>query len=144
MVMRIGLVFMLLLSASADGRAQGQGAAPVQMAPMTVKAGPLGFIGVRLSVEMGLFGLVSSNAHIKGLVISEVLKDSAAERAGLIVQDTILQIDRVPVTHYTISSLREIGDKEKGDTIEFTVRGPDAKVPRVVQVTLGARKMPIN
>lgn len=70
----------------------------------------------------------------------EVLADSAASRAGLVAGDRILQIDRVPVTSYSINSLKEIGDRGKGDTIEFMVQGTDAKAPRVVRITLGKRK----
>jgi C-terminal processing protease CtpA/Prc len=112
------------------------------MAPVTVKAGPLGFIGVRLTASTGFLGMVSENAHLKDLVIIDVLKGSPAERAGLSAQDQILKIDGVPVTGLTIRGLREIGDKERGDIVELTVRSPQAKEPRVVQVTLGARKIP--
>jgi C-terminal processing protease CtpA/Prc len=135
---------MLLLLSMAPTYVLAQAADTVQMAPMAVKASPLGFIGIRLSVDTGFFGMLSSQAHIKELVISEVLKDSAAERAGLVERDRILQIDGSPVTRFTISSLREIGDKEKGASIEFVVQGPDAREPRRVHVTLGVRKIPAS
>jgi len=112
------------------------------MAPVTVKAGPLAFIGIRCSVDVGFFGLVSNSAHIRELVIIEVFKDSAGQRAGLLAQDHILRIDGVPITDYSINGLKEIGARERGDTIELVVRGPDGKAPRTVPVTLGTRKTP--
>jgi C-terminal processing protease CtpA/Prc len=139
--MKNRFVLILVLASMAGARATAEDAAPVQMAPVTVKAGALGFIGVRLSVSTGMLGLISTNAPITELVIVEVLRDSAAQRAGLVAQDRILQIDGVPITKYSINGLREMGDREKGDTIEFVVRSPESKAPRTVQVTLGARKI---
>jgi predicted metalloprotease with PDZ domain len=83
------VLFLLSSLAVVHGRAE-QGAT-VQMAPVTVKAGPLGFIVVRLSASTGLLGMVSEDAQIKDLVIIEVLKGSAADRAGLAAQDQILR-----------------------------------------------------
>jgi len=111
------------------------------MAPLTVNAGPLGFIGIRCSVSVGLFGIVSNNAHVKELVIVEVISESAAQRAALLARDRILRIDGNPVSDHSINSLRKIGEKEKGDKFELEVSRPDAKAPRTVQVTLGAWKI---
>jgi C-terminal processing protease CtpA/Prc len=91
-----------------------------------------------------MLGLVSGSAHLKELVIIEVIRDSAAQRANLVAQDRILRIDGIPITDYSINSLKEIGDREKGDMIEFVVMSPAAQAPRIVRVTLGARKMPPN
>lgn len=118
------------------------GGAPVQLAPVTVKAGPLAFIGIKCSVTVGFFALVSSNARIKDFVIVDVLADSPAQRAGLLAKDRVLRIDGVPVTGYTIGDLQRIGEREKGDRIEFEVRSPDSGAPRTVLVTLGVRKIP--
>ena len=107
-----------------------------------MKAGPLAFIGIKCSVTVGFFALVSSNARIKDFVIVGVLADSPAQRAGLLARDRVLQIDGVPVTDYTIGDLKKIGEKEKGDRIEFEVISPDSKAPRLVGVTLGAWKVP--
>lgn len=112
------------------------------MAPLTVNAGPLGFIGIRCSASVGLLGLVSSNAHIREPVIVEVIGDSAAQRAGLLAQDRITGIDGTPVTGYTIDGLKKTVEKEKGDSIELEVRSPSAKAPRTVRITMGARKIP--
>jgi len=105
-----------------------------------VNAGPLGFIGIRCSASVGMFGLISNNAHIRDLVIVEVFRDSAAQRAGLLAQDRVLRIDGVPITDYSINGLKKIGEKEKGDAMELQVIGPSAQVPRTVQITLGARR----
>jgi C-terminal processing protease CtpA/Prc len=118
--------------------------APVQLAPVTVKAGPLAFIGIRCAVTVGFFGFVSSDARIKDLVILDVLADSPAQRAGLLARDRVLRIDGVPVTDCTVGDLRRIGEKEKGDRIEFEVSSPDSKAPRSVEVTLGVRKIPLG
>jgi C-terminal processing protease CtpA/Prc len=140
--MKKSLILAVLLLAPAA--ASSQESAPVQMAPVSVKAGPLGCIGISCSVDVGMLGLVSNNAHIKGLVIAEVFKDSAAQRAGLLPADRILKIDGVPITTFSINSLRNLGQKEKGDLIELIVLSPNANAPRSVQVTLGARKAQAN
>jgi hypothetical protein len=41
----------------------------------------------------------------------------------------------------TIKSLKEIGGREKGDTIVFEVLTPGARASRTVHVTFGARKV---
>jgi C-terminal processing protease CtpA/Prc len=140
--MKLPLIPLLLLASIAAAQDSPPAEAPVQMAPVTVKAGPLGFIGIRCSVSVGLFAFVSSDAHIKDLEIIEVFKDSSAERAGIRAQDHILQIDGISVTDYSIGSLRKIGEKEKGDTIELQLSRPGEKEPRTVVVTLGSRKAP--
>jgi C-terminal processing protease CtpA/Prc len=136
------LISLLLLSSVTVAQAVAEDSVPVQMAPVTVRAGPLGFIGVRLSASTGFIGLVSGSARLTDLVIIEVLKDSAAERAGLSAQDQILRIDGVPITSFTVNALREMGGKEKGDIIELVVQSPGTKGPRMVPVKLGARKIP--
>lgn len=135
------LLFLALLGPSAAVAEDApQAAAPVQMAPVNVTAGPLGSVGIRCAVEIGLFALVSGNAHIKGMTISEVVKGSAAEKAGLMAQDRILAIDGTPTTAYTVNDLRKIREKEKGDMMKFVVQGPADKSPRTAEVTLGARR----
>jgi C-terminal processing protease CtpA/Prc len=120
--------------------AAAQESAPIQMEPMTVKTGPLAFIGIRCSASVGMFGLVSGNAHVKELVIMEVLSDSAGQRAGILPKDRILRIDGVPITNFTLNSLKAIGERQKGDTIEFVILSADSKAPRTVRVILGTRK----
>jgi C-terminal processing protease CtpA/Prc len=136
----VTLVVLLLAAAAAPA----QESTPVQMAPVTVKAGPLGYVGIRCAVDVGMLGLVSNNAHIRGLAIVEVFKDSAAQRAGLLPGDRIMKIDDVPITSYSINGLRDLGQKEKGDLIELTVLSPNASAPRAVKVALGARKAQAN
>ncbi len=136
------LVPFLLLASTAGAQGVPQGGEPVQMAPLTVTAAPLGFIGIRCSASVGLFGLVSDNAPINELVIVEVIRDSAAQRAGLLAHDRILRIDGIPIAEYSVNSLRRIGEKEKGDTIGLEIGSPDAKASRTVKITLGARKVP--
>lgn len=135
--MKLLIAFLLLPLGCA-----AQESAPVQMAPVSVKAGPLAFIGIRCSASVGMFGMVSSHAHFRELVIIEVFKDSGGQRAGLLPQDHILRIAGVPITDYSVDTLKEIGDKEKGDVIELEVQSAGAKQPRTVLVTLGARKAP--
>ncbi len=115
---------------------------PVQLAPVTVKAGPLAFVGIRCAVTTGFFGLISGGARIKDLVVIEVAGDSPAQRAGLVAKDSVLRIDGVPITEYTIAGLRKIGEREKGDKIEFEVISPGTRAPRMVEITLGAQKIP--
>jgi hypothetical protein len=138
--MKLLLTPFILIATVAGAQDAPQGGAPVQMAPVTVNAGPLGFIGIRCSASVGMFGLISNNAHIRDLVIVEVFRDSAAQRAGLLAQDRVLRIDGVPITDYSINGLKKIGEKEKGDAMELQVIGPSAQVPRTVQITLGARR----
>jgi C-terminal processing protease CtpA/Prc len=133
------LILVLMVSAAC---AQGvpQEGAPVQMAPVTVKAGPLGSIGIRCNLDVGMFAFISDSARIRALVIADVTKDSPGERAGLRAQDHILAIDGIQITDYTISSLKEIGHREKGDTIDLVVLTPGAMTSRTVHVTFGARR----
>jgi C-terminal processing protease CtpA/Prc len=112
----------------------------VQMAPVTVKAGPLGSIGIRCNLDVGLFAFVSDSARIRALVIADVTKDSPGARAGLRAQDHILAIDGIQITDYTIRSLKEIGRREKGDAIDLVVLTPGAAASRTVHVTFGARR----
>lgn len=130
-------LFLASVAAAQDAAHQP---AAVEMAPMTVKAGPLALIGIRCGATLGAWGMVSTGAHIKQLVIVEVFKDSAAERSGLAVNDRILQIAGIPITRYSIRTLRGINTLEKGDKVELQILGPDAAIPHTVEVTLGAAK----
>jgi S1-C subfamily serine protease len=113
--------------------------APVQMAPVTVKAGPFGLMGIRCVLDLGVFGSLFGSPHIKGMVISEVIAGSEAERAGLKAGDAITAVDAVPVRTYTVDGLREAVGKEQGDHVALEIVTPGVRA-RTVQVTLGARK----
>jgi C-terminal processing protease CtpA/Prc len=113
----------------------------VQMAPYNVKAGPLGYVGIRCSLDVGMLGLISGNARIKSMVVSEVFKDSAAERAGIRVHDQVLSVDGVAITEFTINGIKEYGTKEKGDLISLGMRTPGYP-QRTLTFQLGPRPAP--
>jgi len=113
----------------------------VQMAPYSVKAGPLGYVGIRCSLDVGMLGLMSGNARIKSMVVSEVFKDSAAERAGIHVRDEVLTVDGVAITQFTINAIKEYGSKEQGDLISLGIRTPGSP-RRMLTFQLGPRPTP--
>jgi C-terminal processing protease CtpA/Prc len=111
------------------------------MAPYNVKAGPLGYVGIRCSLDVGMLGLISGNARIKSMVVSEVFKDSAAERAGIRVHDEVLSVDGVAITEFTINGIKGYGTKEKGDLISLSIRTPGSQ-QRTLTFQLGPRPTP--
>lgn len=114
------------------------------MAPMSVIAGPLGYLGITFDVEVdvGFFTRLSDRTRIKTMIIQAVTRGSPAQTAGLVPGDLVLRIDGLPITDYTIGALKGIRDKEKGDTAEFVVSAPGTKAERTVEVIVGARKSP--
>ena len=143
-MIRLFRLFLLpgfLLVIPATWGADAPSAPIVQMAPYNVKAGPLGYIGIRCSLDVGFLGLVSGNARIKSMVVSEVFKDSAAERAGIRVQDEVLSLDGVAITDFTINGIKEYGTKEKGDYVTLAIRTPGAP-QRKLTFPLGPRPAP--
>jgi predicted metalloprotease with PDZ domain len=75
------------------------------------------------------------------MVVSEVFKDSAAERAGIRVQDEVLSVDGVAITQFTINALKEYGAKEQGDLISLGIRTPGSPQRRLT-FQLGPRPTP--
>jgi C-terminal processing protease CtpA/Prc len=135
---RRALLVMLALAAIPSARADAEAAKEpvVRLAPMTVRPGPLGAIGIQCSLDVGgLFG----KARIRRMDISLVTPGSAAERAGLKAGDGILKIDGVAVNTYTVGQLRDAVTREKGDSIVLEMLSPGAKGSRPVELTLGAR-----
>jgi C-terminal processing protease CtpA/Prc len=123
----------------AHAQSGAAGDKPVQMAPVSVTAGPLGSLGIKCDVDVdsGFFGHVSSSARIKGMVVAEVTRNSPAQIAGLKPNDRVLQIDGTPITDYTIAMLKGVREKEKGDRMVFVVAGAD-KVPRTLGIIVGS------
>ncbi len=73
----------------------------------------------------------------KGVYITEVSKDSGADKAGLRRGDILVEIDGQPVA--TVSQINAIRNtKRAGDTINITFFRDDEK--RSVKLTLGAQK----
>jgi len=140
--------FLILLSCALAGAsiagAQSAGPVdePVQLAPVSVSAGPLAYLGLTCSLDVGLFAFVSSNARIKGMTIVKIADNSPAQRAGLMANDHVLQIDGTPITDYTIKELKAVREKEKGDRMEFVVQASDAKASRTVELIVGAQPKP--
>jgi C-terminal processing protease CtpA/Prc len=138
------ILLSVFLLVSAGVRASPQDDAPVRMAPVSVTAGPLGFLGIKCDVDAdaGFFGHVSNTTRIKGMVIAEVIRNSPAQAAGLMPKDRVLQIDGTPITDYTIGALKGVRGKEKGDKMVFVVCDADSRIPRTVEITVGALKSP--
>jgi membrane-associated protease RseP (regulator of RpoE activity) len=85
----------------------------VKLDTFVVVAPPLGFIGVKhFKAMVGLLGVVSKNAKLKGLLITEVIDDSPAQRAGLKANDKVLQIDGRPISEYSFNSLMKFEEKQ--------------------------------
>jgi S1-C subfamily serine protease len=124
------------LAAAVATRADAPKDPVVQLAPVTVHAGPLGAIGIQCSLDVaGIFG----GGHIRHMDISVVTPGSAAEHAGLRPGDAILQIDGVAVTTYTVAQLRDAVTRGKGDAIVLELLTPGAKASRPVELKLGDR-----
>jgi C-terminal processing protease CtpA/Prc len=135
-------VSLVSVATAQDSPADGE---PVQMAPVSVTAGPLGFLGIKCDVDVdtGFFGHVSNSSRIKGMVVVEVKLNSPAQIAGMEPGDRVLQIDGTPITDYTFAALKGIREKEKGDKMVFVARGAASKAPRTVKVTVGTlRSLP--
>jgi C-terminal processing protease CtpA/Prc len=132
LVLFLSLVPVAAQDSAADGKT-------VQMAPVSVTAGPLGFLGIKCDVDVdtGFFGHVSNSSRIKGMVVVEVTRNSPAQIAGMEPRDRVLQIDGTPITDYTIAALKGIREKEKGDKMVFVLSGAGSKAPRTVEVTVG-------
>jgi S1-C subfamily serine protease len=130
------LLASVALAATSPARADAPKDPVVQLAPVTVHAGPLGAIGIQCSLDVaGIFG----GGRIRHMDISVVTPGSAAEHAGLRAGDAILQIDGVAVTTYTVPQLRDAVTREKGDAIVLELLSPGSKASRPVELKLGDR-----
>lgn len=106
-----------------------------------VKSTPLGFIGIRVKINPGLFGSGSESARIKEMVIQEIIPGSPAERAGLHPKDHLIRIDSHRVEEMTLGSLRQLlGSKEVGDLIVLEITTPPSHTGRTVELLLGRNK----
>jgi C-terminal processing protease CtpA/Prc len=141
-ITRLLVLTWLLLIPAAATQADTTSGPIVKMAPYNVKAGPLGYVGIRCSLDVAVVGLVSGNARIRSMVVSEVFKGSAAEKAGIRVHDQVLSIDGMPITELTVSALKEYGrTKEKGDAISLGIRTPGSS-ERPLTFQLGPKPTP--
>ena len=85
---------------------------------------PQGFCG---------FSVVSAKDDSKKLVVSEVIPDSAASRAGLMPLDVILKIDGKPFDSIS-NFLKVLEKKSAGQSLELQVRRSD--MDRTIKITL--------
>lgn len=85
----------------------------VEKARSAAATGKSSSIGVGLAVEKGL------------LIISDVVPDSPADRAGLRVRDRIALIDGAQLGGKTLSEAEALLHRSSGTVIELTVERPD-------------------
>lgn len=77
----------------------------------------------------------------KGLLVPEVIKDSAAEEAGIKKDDQLIALNGKPIKD--LMDLRQrLGRFEAGDEIEITFVSSDDKDPKSVKVKLGVAPAP--
>ncbi len=94
-----------------------------------------GYLGVMIQEVTSDLAEAYGLDHPYGALITEVQKDSPADRAGLKDGDLILEVDGKPV--HSVQHLRIlISSRRPGTTVTLTVVGPDGK-RRQVDVTLG-------
>ncbi len=94
-----------------------------------------GFLGVIIQEVTSDLADAYGLDHPYGALITEVQKDSPADKAGLKDGDLILEVDGKPV--HSVQHLRIlISSREPGSRVRLTVVNPDKK-RRTVEVTLG-------
>lgn len=94
-----------------------------------------GFLGVIIQEVSSDLAEAYGLDHPYGALITEVQKDSPADKAGLKDGDLIIEVDGKPV--HSVQHLRiQISTHEPGSKVNLTVVSPDRK-RRTVTVTLG-------
>jgi S1-C subfamily serine protease len=93
--------------------------------------GPLAYLG--LGFEEGKFD--PQKDDLRRVFIADVTKDSPAAQAGLLPNDTVLEIDGVPVASKAEAEKRR-RRKHVGDVIELTIVHPHETTPIKVRVTV--------
>jgi len=138
--MKARLLFSFLLLAGVAVQEMPAADEVLELPPYVVKGTPLGFIGVKhVTVTVGMLGMFSERAKIKGLVVDEVIADSPAQKAGLVPKDKVLRIDGTLVSELSIRDLKKYSEKEVGEKIVMEVRGADQQTSRTVEVIAGRK-----
>ncbi len=80
--------------------------------------------------------------HDGVLTVVAPLKDSPAQKAGLLPGDKVLQIDDLPTTDMTVEEAVTHIRGPKGTTVKLTIYRKDEKAPRVISVVRDVINIP--
>jgi S1-C subfamily serine protease len=140
-------LFLMLLAGvvwvSPAARADGTDA-PKKLEPYQVHERPLGFVGVRrATVSLRLLQALVGKPSVETLEVNELDPNSPALLAGVQKGDLITAINGRPITEFTLSGLKHMGDSlSAGDHMAIDVQRKGEKTPRHVEFVLGSRPPP--
>ena len=127
--------------ASRSGGFQGIGLAiPVNMAKSVMESlieyGEVrrGYLGIRFASVNKNIADIYDLKDTNGIIITDVLQDEAADKAGLKVDDIVVAVDGKEIKSGT-ELAREIGMKKPGDKVTLSIIRDDKKMKKTV--TLG-------
>ncbi|MEO0476790.1 MAG: PDZ domain-containing protein, partial [Planctomycetota bacterium] len=117
---------------------------PLAMSVVSVDARviPKGINNVRVAPPdrpfLGVSGM-EDDKEANGVLVGQIMRDGAADKAGMLVDDVITQLNGQPTT--TADDIRRIiGEAKVGDTVKLTIQRGEETLE--LEATLGKRPAP--
>src|SRR5262245_35452567 len=95
---------------------------PVKLTPVEVREKPFGELGINATCRTTWLALVSNDAKIQDMVITEIVQKSIAEKSGLKLRDRVVAIDGIAVSDLSVRDVIQIWhEKGVGDHVRFEI-----------------------